>query len=453
MPFPQIDSTAIKRALMQGGPPPMVSPIGADPSLVPSGPAPMPIPGPPQQMDPSYNEAGMRQAMAQAFGGASGPPIPQDYLDKIKGIQELIEPGPAMNRYTGRMDQIMQQPHLEGLKSRMAGFGKQLLMGGGLRGAIMGAVDPTQTEMMWNLNKAQPLAQAAQIEQQVGDSRFNRMNKIADLTGTEPITGTRTPAAAYKDAMAEAAGIRAMTGQQRADTYGQNVNSQISDRLARARRQDVNSLVNAYRLGALNNDPQALIALGEKLGVPNPELIEPKMLAGMLRPIVDKNFQVGVLNMQDGTVTPTGTTSVKKTEEANKQQRADTIAGQRQQGLNIQKKGLALREKSEARLSETDARKQAEKEFPFPPFDPDARAGIVEQRKKRVQELMEEKGSAPSGQDYTSDPRSRALATKAGLPEGSAFTGKRRRNISNGQIEQEVKMPDGTVKWVVLGKK
>jgi len=338
------------------------------------------ITGPDPQM---ANRMGLMNALAaMAQGGTvggQGEPIPQEYMKQAANLRSLYQPGPAEQRFA--QASAYTPPDVHGLKAHLAGIGKGLLMGG-LGGAIYGGVDPSTVNRAFYRSHLPALAQASQIEEQQRQAQLKRAQELEGLTGIDPMTGLRGPTALNRDYMNALAFGRLGVAQDRAQTYKDITSARLQGIREKYANVPFENFIKAYNSGALNGDPDGLIAMAEKAGIPNAENIDPKFLPGAIKQVVDKNFGVGVLNLQTGEVKQTGVTSSEATKEAGRNARSEAGIKSRE---GIASANRAVSEQrltdSEEKQIDKDARAKHKVSVFAPPEQQQANEAAIEQEK------------------------------------------------------------------------
>ena len=280
-------------------------------------------PSMPQGFDPNPMadpQAGARAGIMAGLQGSNvggmGEPIPPEYLAKAQQLQQLMSPGPVEQRFLEANAAVPENVH--GLRAHLAGIGKGLLMGG-LGGAVLGGVDPSMANRAWHRAQLPGMAQAAQYEQQGRHGQLERAKELEGLTGIDPITGLKSPTSLNRDYVNALAMGRLGVQQANSSSLIDSRKALAEQRKAKYANVPFENFIKAYNSGALNSDPDALIEMAQRAGIPNAEEIDPKFLPGMIKTVVDKNFGINTLNLKTNEVKPTGVTSSAATTEANKQ--------------------------------------------------------------------------------------------------------------------------------------
>jgi hypothetical protein len=389
------------------------------------------------------NEAATRYALAQRLGilapNSNVPPLPDDQqrlLDQRAGmIQSALGPGPLEKKYIDQLNTAFSNQPVHGFKARLAGFGKGLLMGEGLPGAIRGAADPTTMNLRYRLSQLAPLFGGVQQEQAFAGSTLGRAKQLGELTGYDPMTGLPTPKYDYQmNYLGPAAMQRAQTGQQRANDYGRNVTSQIDTRNDRVDIARLNAQLRGREKGGVLTQ-QEITDIETQFGIRLPASYDPQKQEIKL----DEHGKYIIINKTTAAVTPTGVTSYEPEKQKQSTKRAEigatgrTTPEERKEDRDIRKGHLSVSQQAERDRQEAAAHKQAESENPLPHFPNDAQ--IAERNQKvadRVNQIMQ--GKTP--------PTATATPT-ASLPSGEKII-RRQRSKSTGRVLLTIQKSDGS---------
>lgn len=379
----------------------------------------------------------LRRALMAHFSGDQAL-LPQTYQNTVNRIQSVTNPGPLEQQYNDQLKAAFQQPHVSGLKARLIGLGKGLLMGEGLKGMIQGAADPNTMNLKYRLSQLTPLGQGVGQEEALRQSQLQRGQEFARMSGIDPITGQETPEAAYKKYMASIGYGRLQNQNRGMDLREKNTDSLIEQRKQKYANIPFENFIKAYNSGMLNKNPEGLYAMADRAGIPNPETIEPKVLAGMIKTIVDRAYGVNTLNVQTGEVKSTGITSVEKTKQDEAMKRAKVGASgrptpeERSQDRALRERNTQAHERSVAgseqerqQRSVDKARKQAENELPF------ASADEID---KRTQDILN---------------KNKSLSPSPTQPTATQQTSKPNVQLKSGETLVKQTSNTGKVRWVI----
>jgi hypothetical protein len=388
-----------------------------------------------------HHDAAMRMALAQGLSGfhdPNAPPIPQEYQQKIDQIKSMINPGPIERDYINQVQGAYNAPPVHGLRARLAGLGKGLLLGEGIAGMVRGASDPTNMNLRYKLAQMSPLAQGAQMEQQFRNATLMRNKELAESAGIDPITGLETPMSAYRNAQAyytagrpERENRKLDLAEQKGDAYGDWLRARVTDIQNKPLAEQKKSIAGMINSGALRT-PEALSWAANMLNIPVG--LRPKFQAGTIK--VDENFNyidvtTGERFQSDGNPIISSQKKVEENKTANVKIAAGgrTTPAERAEDRAVRKGHLTLAQQEGQRKIEASSRKQAESENPLPPFA--SAAQIAERNTKveaRTQELMQKHSTS---------------SAPAGLQEGEKII-RRQQSPSTGEIWLTIQKPDGT---------
>lgn len=402
----------------------------------------------PQQFDPAEalraSEDATRYALAQGLGilapDPNRAPLPYDQqkvLDqRIANIKSTLGPGPLEQRYKQQLNEANSARPVHGFKARLAAFGKGLLMGEGIPGAIRGASDPTTMNLRYRLAKMQPLFSSAQQEQGFANSQLGRAKQLGELTGYDPMTGLPTPKYDYQmNYQGPAALQRAATGQQRANDYGRSVSNQNKTRDARVDIARLNSQLRGREKGGTLTAGE-IIDIEDQFGIRLPPTYDPQKQEIK----IDENGQYVLINKTTAVSTPTGVTSYEVPKLQSRERNADVQAGQREKDYKLRERETQRRERGE----KLNIEKQLDKEFPAPKgaFGTAATPQQMEDWNKRREARRVELTPAQIPSTNTT-PQKRSLK---GLPPDSTVI-ETRKNPKTGALWHKVRLADGTESW------
>lgn len=395
--------------------------------------------------------AGMRAALAQGLSGFSdpnAPPIPQEYQKKIDQIRSMINPGPMERDYMNQVQAAYAKPPVHGLRARLAGLGKGLLLGEGIAGMVRGASDPTNMNLRYRLAQIAPMGQGAQMEQQFRNATLQRNKELAETAGIDPITGLETPMSAWRNAQAywnigrpEREDRKISVAEKNAESLRTRRNDQTSVAKRRLDIQGFNAEVNALVRGNVVPDASVIQSIAQRY----PDMILPQGFDPTKHQLsVDAAGNEILVNTSGANAgAATGVTrdnkpvtSFKKTQDETSRANAKVAAGgrstpeERSQDRAIRQGHLTVAQQDEQRKAEASARKQAESENPLPPF---ASSQQIQDRntkvEARVSEIMSKKQSTQS--------------TPSPVQSGEKII-KRQMSPSTGEVFLTIQKADGT---------
>lgn len=332
------------------------------------------IPTDPTMINSADPRTGQQAAFAQAFGGQSGPPLPNDYQAMVSRVNDAVAPGPLYQQYMQALTGLPEPVH--GIKGHLKAGLRGLAMKG-VGGLIYGLADPSSVNWSFKQAQAQNLLPGVQAEERGKEAQLKRAGDIAGMTGYDPLTGQRTPTAMYHDALIKMSGRRADNAERRTDVYEQTAEE-------KADLNEKKFVKDLFNTGALNTSEGRAWA-ATQLNMPFE--LKDKFMAGAIK--VDENFNF--IDTRTGQVLqdPKGKPLISgvATQEKNRTERAHIIAEERRVGHaetarhNLSTEGA--RERELTRQENKDAETQADKEVS--PFEKDRPAKV----KARADEIRD----------------------------------------------------------------
>lgn len=403
----------------------------------------------------------VQHAIAQGMGLSENDPnhpdapLPAKYLDMVNKLKSVVSPGPLEQDYKAQLqsayDQAKNHPE-HGLKARLAGLGRGLLMGEGIPGMVKGAADPTNMHLRYRLAQLNPLEHGAQLEQGFKQAELGRANILGNLTGYDPFTGVRTPMAAYRDYLSMAGMGRLGQGQQRIDVIKQRADDyhkwMVSRQLDMAGKPRLERQREIIKLLPNLTTQEGLDWAASELNIPH--LLMPAFKSGEM----GINEAGQFFSKRTGKVLNDPETNLpifafEKTKEQDKIEIADKDRGVRQEGVTVQKGKLEVEKHAEGRLtgkesreSEAAIRKQVQSEIPRPRFA-SPNSPEMQEWKTKIDEEVKKRAGANTGGDYA---RANQYLKKS-LPEGAVVieTG---RSKADGKPIYKIRLKDGTIQYL-----